>query len=141
MRQWYFLGRMKSRADWDRRYGRRPYTTVWCTGGSKFSVSYFYFPTTHNTVASPLTTPLRFSFFKVGLFKPGLNALLGNPHTPSSLDIDRYRKSSSAYHLYFLHSYGAPSLTPPTAAAALGEGLQDWVLPASSAAGAARSRC
>jgi len=57
-------------------------------------VSYFHFPTTHNTVASPLTGPLRFSFFKVGLFKLGLDALLGNQQTPSSLDTDRYRQSS-----------------------------------------------
>ena len=26
---------------------------------------------------------------KVGLLKPGLDLLLGNPHTPSSLDIDK----------------------------------------------------
>jgi hypothetical protein len=36
-----FHRRLERRADWDRRYGRRPYITVWCTGGSKFSVSYF----------------------------------------------------------------------------------------------------
>jgi hypothetical protein len=37
--------------------------------------------------------PLGFSIFNVGLFKLGLDALLGNPHTPSSLDTDRYRQS------------------------------------------------
>ena len=42
----HFLRRMKSRADWDRLYGRWPYMTIWCTGGSKFSVSYFPLPTT-----------------------------------------------------------------------------------------------
>jgi hypothetical protein len=37
--------------------------------------------------------PLGFSIFKVGLFKPVLDVLLDNPHTPSSLDTDRYRQS------------------------------------------------
>jgi hypothetical protein len=37
--------------------------------------------------------PLGFSIFKVGLFKPGLDVLLGNPHTFSFLDTDRYRQS------------------------------------------------
>ena len=95
-----FHRRLERRADWDRRYGRRPYTIVWCTGGSKFSMSYFpisQLPTTqlhhhyfHMEYASSslmliLTTPLCFSIFKVRLFKPGLDALLGT---------DRYRQSS-----------------------------------------------
>ena len=33
--------------------------------------------------------PLSFSIFKVGLFKLVLDALLVNPHTPSSLDTDK----------------------------------------------------
>jgi hypothetical protein len=37
--------------------------------------------------------PFDFFIFKVGLFKLGLDALLGNPHTPSSLDTDRYRQN------------------------------------------------
>jgi hypothetical protein len=88
-----FHHRLEHQADWDRRYGRRPYTTVWCTGGSKFSMSYFpifqlpitqlhhhYFPTEYasSSLMLILIAPLCFSIFKVGLFKPGLDALLGN---------------------------------------------------------------
>ena len=36
-----FHRRLERQADWDTRYGRRPYTTIWCTSGSKFNVSYF----------------------------------------------------------------------------------------------------
>ena len=74
-----------------------------------------------------MRTPLRFSIFKGGLFKLRLYALLGNPHTPSSLDTD---KALEPTIYIFLHVHGAPSPTPPAAATALGEGLQDWVLSA-----------
>jgi hypothetical protein len=95
MRQWYFLRRLKNQADWDRHYGRRSYTTIWCTGGSNLSVSYFpicQLPITqlHHHYSMP---PFGFFIFKVGLFKPGLDVLLGNPHTLSSLNTDRYRQS------------------------------------------------
>jgi hypothetical protein len=104
-----FHCRLECRADWDRRYGRRPYITVWCTGGSKFSMSYFsisqlptaqlyhhYFPMEYasSSLMLILTAPFCFSIFKVGLFKPELDALLGNPHIPSSLDTDRYKQNS-----------------------------------------------
>jgi hypothetical protein len=51
MQQWYFLSHVKSQADWDTCYGRRPSMIVWSFGGK---VSMNYFPTTHNTVVSPL---------------------------------------------------------------------------------------
>jgi hypothetical protein len=35
-----FHRRLERQADWDRCYGHQPYTTVWCTSGSKFSMSY-----------------------------------------------------------------------------------------------------
>ena len=116
MWQWYFLRRMKSQADWDRRYGRWTYMIIWCTGGSKFSMSYFpisqlpttqlhhhyYFPTEYasSSLMLILTAPLCFSIFKVGLFKPGLDALLGNPHTPSSLDTDKALEPT--IHIFFM---------------------------------------
>ena len=57
----HFLRRMKSRADWDRLYGRWPYMIIWCTGGSKFSVSYFPLPTTqlhhHYSIYTTSTFP------------------------------------------------------------------------------------
>ena len=95
-----FHRRLERRADWDRRYGHRPYMTVWCTDGNKFSVIYFpisqlsttqlhhyYFPTEYASSSLMLIlTTLYFSIFKVGLFKPGLDALLSIPCTPSSLD-------------------------------------------------------
>jgi len=49
-----------------------------------------------------LTAPLRFSIFKGGLFKLGLDALLGNPHTPSSLDIDRYKALEPTFYIFFI---------------------------------------
>jgi hypothetical protein len=50
--------------------------------------------------------PFGFSIFKVGLFKPGLDALLGNPHTLSFLDTDRYRQSYLEPTIYELCSLG-----------------------------------
>jgi hypothetical protein len=64
MRQWYFLGRMKSRADWDWRYGSQPYMTIWCTGSSKFSVSYF-------SISQLPTTRLHHRYFHFSIFKVG----------------------------------------------------------------------
>ena len=49
-----------------------------------------------------LTAPLCFSIFKVGLFKPGLDALLGSPHTPSSLDTDRYKALEPTIYIFFI---------------------------------------
>ena len=49
-----------------------------------------------------LTAPLRFSIFKGGLFEPGLDALLGNPHTPSSLDTDRYKALEPTFYIFFI---------------------------------------
>ena len=89
-----FYRRLERRVDWDRGYGRRSYTTVWCTDGSKISVSYFsifqlsttqlhhhYFPTEYasSSLMLILTVPLCFSIFKVDLFKPRLDALCNTP--------------------------------------------------------------
>jgi hypothetical protein len=50
-----------------------------------------------------LTALLCFSIFKVVLFEPGLDALLGNPHTHSSLDIDRYNKAlEPTMYIFFI---------------------------------------
>ena len=49
-----------------------------------------------------LTAPLRFSIFKGGLFKSGLDVLLGNPHTPSSLDTDRYKALEPTFYIFFI---------------------------------------
>ena len=38
----------------------------------------------------------------VGLFKPGLDALLGNPHTPSSFDTDRYKALEPTIYIFFI---------------------------------------
>ena len=97
------------RADWDRRYGHQPYTIVWCTDGSKFNVNYFPISKLPKTQRSMprlplcvLIAPLRFSIFKVGLFKPGLDVLLGNPHTPSSLDTNRYKALEKTFYIFII---------------------------------------
>ena len=64
MRQWYFLGRMKSRANWDRHYDSQPYTTIWCTSNSKFNMSYF-------PISQLPTTQLYHHYFYFSIFKVG----------------------------------------------------------------------
>jgi hypothetical protein len=49
---------------------------------------------------SHILTTLCFSIFKGGLFKSGLDVLLSNPHTPSSLDTDKALEPT--FYIFFI---------------------------------------
>jgi hypothetical protein len=60
------------------------------------------FPDAYAKITWILTAPLRFSIFKGGLFKPRLDALLGNPHTPSNLETNRYNALEPTFYIFFI---------------------------------------
>ena len=97
MWQWYFLSRMKSRANWDTCYGHRPSITIWSISG-KVSVSISQLPTTqlHHHY-------LHFSIFKVRVWMHLLGSIhtLLNRHTRELLYLSSSPRSalSSSLHL------------------------------------------
>ena len=93
MWQWYFFSHMKSQADWDVCYGRRPSTTVW-SSSSKVSVSYF--PTTCTS------SSLRLAYLTwIWMHLLGSIHTLLNPHTRERYCIFPHRQEvfPSSLHL------------------------------------------
>ena len=133
MQQWYFLSHMKSQADWDTCYGRRPSTTVWSIGGE---VSASCFPTTptNSCITITRTSPSsRLAYLtRVWMHLLGSIHTLLNPYTRELLYLSSSPRSALPSSLHLSWPLGCErckmEIKNLTGMLVFGEGLQDWVL-------------